>query len=460
MRSLYWKIFVSFWLASILIIVTTAWVSSEITQSSSRPAHERFFMDSYANAAVSTYLSGREKGLKLWLAHAAKERRMQFYLLASDGKIIGNGSIPEEISRLGEQHKRDELDGGLIHLGNELISHEIIATDGTTYRLVALSYTPIHSKIEIPWLDLLVRLAIAIGVSGAICYLLSVYLTQPLESLSSAAKSLARGQFKTRVQRFRGHYQDEIDLLSSEFNRMAEQLEHLVNSKERLLQDISHELRSPLTRMQLAIALARKHEQAENRAYFERMERECLHLNHLIGDILEFARLNKPDHAIDIARTSISDLLHSIVEDARFEFGESSDHVHLIYLEQSDTAFFAEVDAKLLARAVENILRNALKYSPPNTPVRVKLDTQENRFQIRICDKGPGVPKKEIRKIFAPFYRVDTARQSSTGGFGLGLSIANKAIRAHNGSIKAENQVDGGLCVIIDLPIQAVDNTT
>lgn len=416
-------------------------------------------MDSYANAAVSTYLSSHKKGLKLWLAHAAKERHMQFYLLASNGAIIGNGPIPEQIIRLGLQHKQDELDDGLIRSGSRLISHEIMATDGTTYRLVALSYSPIPAKIEIPWLDLLMRLAIAIGVSGAICYMLSVYLTQPLESLSTAAKSLAHGQLKTRVQRFRGHYQDEIDLLGSEFNRMAEQLEHLVNSKERLLQDISHELRSPLTRMQLAIALARKHERPENRAYFERMERECLHLNHLIGDILEFARLNKPDHAVDITYTSISDLLSSLVEDARFEFGEACDKAHLISLLQPES-FFANVDAKLLARAVENILRNALKYSPPDTPVRVELETQENRFQIRICDKGPGVPKKEIRKIFAPFYRVDAARQSSTGGFGLGLSIANKAIRAHNGSIRAENQLEGGLCVIIELPIQAVDNTT
>lgn len=459
MRSLYWKIFISFWLASILIIVTTAWVSSEITQSSSRPTHERFFMDSYANAAVSTYLSSKEKGLRLWLAHAAKERHMQFYLLSSDSGIIANGAIPAQVARLGVQHQKDELDDGLIRMGNQLISHEIMATNGTTYRLVALSYSPIHSKIEIPWLDLLLRLGIAIAVSGAICYLLSVYLTQPLASLSSAAKSLARGHLKTRVQRFRGHYQDEIDLLSSEFNRMAEQLEQLVNSKERLLQDISHELRSPLTRLQLAIALARKYEQVENRSYFERMERECLHLNHLIGDILEFARLNKPEHTIDIEKTSISDLLCGIVEDARFEFGESSTKAHLIYLEQPEEAFFADVDTKLLARAVENILRNALKYSPANSPVHLMLSHNETRFQIRICDKGPGVPKKELRKIFAPFYRVDTARQSSTGGFGLGLSIASKAIRAHHGHIRAENQVDGGLCVIIDLPIRAVDNT-
>lgn len=258
MRSLYWKIFLSFWLATILIIITTAWVTSEIAQKSSIPAREKVFMDSYANAAVATFESGQHTALKKWLAQIGESKKMAMYLLCNTGEIIGNSLPPVEIKKITADLVNEELDDGLLKFGNVIVSHEILSTTGKAYRLAAVSEKPLSHFVIIPWAGLTIRLTIAIFISGLICYLLSIYLTQPLRSLGMAAKSIAKGELNTRVGHFKGHYRDEIAQLTSEFDRMAEQLETLVNSKERLLQDISHELRSPLARLQIAIELGRK----------------------------------------------------------------------------------------------------------------------------------------------------------------------------------------------------------
>ncbi|ASQ45735.1 two-component system sensor histidine kinase CpxA [Legionella clemsonensis] len=453
MRSLYWKIFLSFWLATILIIITTAWVTSEIAQKSSIPARERVFMDSYANAAVATFESGQHSALKKWLNQIGMSRKMTLYLLSSTGEIIGNQIPPEVVKHISNNLVDEELDDGLLKFGDIIVSHEILSTSGRAYRLVAVSEKPLAHFVEIPWAGLTIRLMIAIFISGLICYLLSIYLTQPLRSLRMAAKSIATGRLSTRVGRIKGHHRDEIAELSGEFDRMAEQLEAIMNSKERLLQDISHELRSPLARLQIAIELGRK--KATNLAdvEFARMEVECSRLNTLIGEILEFARLEKSSTPLNRTIIDVPVLLKQIIADANFELGANQPGVFL--QETQDCQLF--LDGRLIHRAIENIIRNALRYSAPNPKVDVALHYDENHSQvyIDIADNGPGVPEEQLQRIFNPFYRVDTSREKKTGGYGLGLSIAQQAIKLHQGSIHAMNRKDGGLLVRISLPIAA-----
>ena len=451
MRSLYWKIFLSFWLATILIIITTAWVTSEIAQKSSIPAREQVFMDSYANAAVATFESGRHSALKKWLTQTGESKQMTLYLLCSTGEIISNHVPPNEIKLIAADLVKAKLDDGMLKYGNLIISHEILSTSGTAYRLAAISEKPLAYFVVIPWAGLTIRLTIAIIISGLICYLLSIYLTQPLRSLGLAAKSIATGKLNTRVGPIKGHYRDEIAELSNEFDRMAEQLEALINSKERLLQDISHELRSPLARQQIAIELGRKKAGKIAEAEFSRMEVECLRLNTLIGEILQYARLDKSVDELDKSHVDILSLLHKIIDDANFEFANSkpgiiidTSSVHQLY-----------VDERLIYRAIENIVRNALRYTPPNENVTIALsmNNQKTHLSIDILDRGPGVPDDQLEKIFNPFYRVDTSREKKTGGYGLGLAIAEKAIRHHQGTIIATNRENGGLQVRITLPI-------
>ncbi|KTD30663.1 MULTISPECIES: two-component system sensor histidine kinase CpxA [Legionella] len=449
MRSLYWKIFLSFWLATILIIITTAWVTSEIAQKSSIPARERVFMDSYASAAVATFESGRHGALEKWLDQMGESREMNLYLLTSTGEIIGDPVPPDVVKQIAAN--LEELDDGLLKFGDIIVSHEILSTSGRAYRLVAVSEKPLAHFVEIPWAGLTLRLLIAIIISGLICYFLSIYLTKPLRSLRLAAKSIATGKLNTRVGRFKGHRRDEIAELSGEFDRMAEQLEGIMNSKERLLQDISHELRSPLARLQIAIELGRNKANHAAEAEFCRMEIECLRLNTLIGEILEFARLDKLSTHLNKTLVNLPDLLKRIIADANFEVSKGKPVVVLHHSHSSELF----LDERLIHRAIENIIRNALRYSAPDPQIDVKLYPAESNTEIYIDieDNGPGVPEEQLAKIFNPFYRVDTSREKKTGGYGLGLSIAQQAIKLHHGEIHAFNRKNGGLLVRISLPI-------
>jgi two-component system sensor histidine kinase CpxA len=448
MRSLYWKIFLSFWLATILIIITTAWVTSEITQKSSIPARERVFMDSYAHAAVVTYESGSQEAVQKWLAHMGASKQMTLYLLTNTGEIIGNQQPPDIVQQISANLAKDELDDGLLKFGDIIVSHEIVSISGKAYRLVAVSEKPLAHFVEIPWAGLTLRLLIAIIISGFICYLLSIYLTQPLRSLILAARSIATGNLNTRVGHLKGHYRDEIAELSGEFDQMAEQLETIMNSKERLLQDISHELRSPLARMQIAIELGRNKTTQAAEPEFHRMETECLRLNTLIGEILEFARLDTSSSQLNKSLINLPDLVKQVVDDANFEEGKPV----VTFYQSPDCELF--LDGRLIHRAIENIIRNALRYSSPNPKIKVRLYWADSNTDIYIDieDNGPGVPEDQLEKIFNPFYRVDSSREKKTGGYGLGLSIAQQAIKLHHGYIKAMNRKKGGLLVRIVFP--------
>jgi two-component system sensor histidine kinase CpxA len=451
MRSLYWKIFVSFWLATILIIFTTAWVTSQIAQKSSQPAREQAFMDSYANAAVATFESGRRLALLKWLNQIGLSRHMSIYLLSSTGEIVGTQAPPDNVKAVAENLIKDQLSEGIFKSGKLIVSHEILSTSGKFYRLAAVSEKPISYFIEIPWAGLTIRLTLAIFISGLICYLLSLYLTQPLRSLGMAAKSIATGKLYTRVGHFRGHKKDEIAELSNDFDRMAEQLETLVSSKERLLQDISHELRSPIARLNIAIELGRKKTKHLADSEFSRMELESSRLNALIGEILDFARLDKSTTDLQLTDTDIPELLAEIIHDANYEFKNESIRIAAGTIDPCQLF----IDKRLIHRAVENIVRNALHYSSKNQQVTVSLHYNETKDHIHIDvkDHGPGVPEKQLEKIFSPFYRVDTSRTKKTGGYGLGLAIASRAVALHHGEIIAKNNDEGGLLVRIILPV-------
>lgn len=450
MRSLYWKIFLSFWLATILIILTTVWFTSQMAKKSSLPAHERVFMDSYATAAVATFESGKKEALRQWLEQVGLSRHMTLYLLSDSGDIVSSHEAPKAVKETSEAMIKNELHEGIFKKGKLIVSHEILTPKGNAYRLAAISEKPLPHFIQIPWAGLAIRLAIAIFFSGLICYLLSLYLTHPLTTLSNAAKSIAKGKLSTRVGPVFGHGNDEIADLTQEFDSMAEKLEAMVKSKERLLQDISHELRSPLARMNIAVELGRNKTGKIAESEFNRIETEAHRLNDLITEILEYARLEKSATNLNLSHIDIKTLLESIIQDANYEF--RNNHIQLDVLNGEDWTMMA--DQRLIHRAIENILRNALRYSTQESSVIVCLqkDKTNQEMIIQIKDRGPGVPEDQLKIIFNPFYRVDSSREKKTGGYGLGLAIANQAIKLHQGKISAKNREHGGLSVQISLP--------
>jgi signal transduction histidine kinase len=275
--------------------------------------------------------------------------------------------------------------------------------------------------------------------------LLAWYFSRPIRHLRWALGEIAEGRFDTRVQQLMDGRRDELADLGREVDRMAQKLDALVSTQRRLLHDVSHELRSPLARIQAAIGLGRQ-DAAKAEATMERVERETLRLDALVGQLLTLARLDAGTGGEPVVALDVVELLADIAQDARFEARAASRDLEFA----GDVGFVIQGRDEILHRAFENVLRNAVKYTAPGTTVTVtaELPTTE-RLCVSVCDRGPGVPPSQLAAIFEPFHRL---ADNDHNGFGLGLAIARRAIEAHGGTIRAENRPDGGLCIVIELP--------
>jgi two-component system sensor histidine kinase CpxA len=307
-------------------------------------------------------------------------------------------------------------------------------------------------ELLVPTHVLLLRLLAVVLAAGFGCYLLARYLTSPVRQLQDAARKLAAGDLSTRVgQRLRTRG-DEIGQLGRDFDRMAGRVETLLTTQRRLLQDVSHELRSPLARLNVALELAARDAGPAATPALPRVAREADRLNELIGQLLTLARLEAGTAHPQHQPFDFATLVQEVVEDAEFEAGARDRHVRASRLD----ACTVIGEASLLRSAVENIVRNAVHHTAAESTVEVTLiascETAPSDTVLEVRDHGPGVPEESLQAIFEPFYRVSDARDRKSGGTGLGLAIAQRAIRLHHGTVTARNADDGGLLVRITLP--------
>ncbi|MFD1842814.1 ATP-binding protein [Sphingomonas qilianensis] len=275
---------------------------------------------------------------------------------------------------------------------------------------------------------------------------LAWYLARPITHLSRGFRAIAAGHLATRVNPLVGTRRDEIADLTREFDGMAAQLQQVLAAQERLFHDVSHELRSPLTRLQMAIGLLR---QSPDKVpdMLLRIEREADRLNRLIEELLTLARLKSSAAEFPVSPVDLMDLLSAIVDDANFE-GQAKGCV----IRYAPVAPFVTIgNGDLLYRAIENVIRNAVKFSPVNAYVDIAAEVSDRQAVVRISDHGSGVPTEMLADIFEPFKRVD-ADGIDIAGFGLGLAIAKYAVERHGGSIQAIPAATGGLMVEIALP--------
>lgn len=284
--------------------------------------------------------------------------------------------------------------------------------------------------------------------SVSLSAMLAWYLASPIKHLRRAFKAMASGQLDTRVGALMRR-RDEISDLGREFDRMAGQLQNLILAQRHLLHDVSHELRSPLNRLQVAMGIVRQ-EPAALAPTLDRMEREVTRLDELIGEILTLARLNSGVEDEKPVSVDLDELVEDIVEDARFE----ADSLGCAVQPREHGRVVLMGRPRLLARAVENVIRNALKYSPSGGVVGLEVTERAGWAVVEICDQGPGIPEADLETMFEPFKRG--ARGVDRNGFGLGLAIAKGAVDMHGGTISARNRPEGGLSVTIRLPISPV----
>jgi two-component system OmpR family sensor kinase len=281
--------------------------------------------------------------------------------------------------------------------------------------------------------------------------LLAWYVSRPLRHLRDAFSSMASGQLDTRVAPLIGRRRDEVADLGRDFDRMAHRLQALIASQRSLLHDVSHELRSPLARLQAAIGLARQSPD-KLASTLERIETEATRLDDLVGELLTLARLEagiEAGSAEPLQEIDLMDLVATIAADTRFEAEAAGRSV--VFTGEGE--LLADVRPALLHRAVENVARNAVKFTAAGTTVEIHAAAApaSGTFRVTIADRGPGVPEAELDAIFAPFFR--STERHSVAGFGLGLAIARRAVEAHGGTIRAQNRAGGGLEVEIVLPI-------
>jgi two-component system OmpR family sensor kinase len=329
--------------------------------------------------------------------------------------------------------------------------------DGTPYRL---SYQPASPPLSPPLGPGIVLPlgALALWAAGGLLFsaLLAWYLTQPITRLRGGFDRLAHGDLSVRLKPVMGRRRDEIADLARDFDAMAERLQQLVGARDRLLHDVSHELRSPLARMNMAVGLARQSPSLTRERIEEtlaRIEHETSRLDVLVGELLSLARFESGDPRLD-GYFEVEGMVRTVVEDARFEAEASGAEVrtNVDRLAPDRPRHTVRGDAELMRRAIENIVRNALRFSARGQVVEVNVDADEAAriFRVLVADEGPGVPAEGLSVMFEPFARVHEAQPGK--GYGLGLAIARRTVEAHGGAITAANRPGRGLEVEVRLP--------
>ena len=284
---------------------------------------------------------------------------------------------------------------------------------------------------------------LVIGVTAILCWLASVAVVTPIRRIAASIASFGHGNLSVRVDTTR---QDEIGQLGNSFNQMAERLQRMIASERRLLADISHELRSPLARLKFAVKLARTSPDSE--AAFDRIDRDVDRITSLVAGIVEITLAEGDPEAQGAEIVRLEELLQEIVHDCALEAEAHGCRIAL----SGHSAGEILGNRELLRRAIENVLRNAIRYTPAQSTIDVDLADDSGTANIAIRDWGPGVPESMLTRIFDPFFRVEEARNALGGGSGIGLSIARRAVQVHHGVIAAENAFPG-LRVTIALPL-------
>jgi signal transduction histidine kinase len=451
MTSLYWRIFLSFWLALALILVGTVSVvvNGEQQRRFSRAWTQR--AELYAQA-TQAFESGGADALRNWLKGVRHtDVSAPIFITDSSGNEMLGRWIPDYLRESPNRLAANEdtlLHPTLKGVGGPLV---LVGADARTYHVIVgplRSGPHLFGELEVPVVSI-ATLLIALVVSAVVCFFLARYLVAPVDQLRRATRQIASGDLDVRVSPKLKGRQDELGLLASDLDSMSERVRNLLELKQQLLRDVSHELRSPLARLQLALSLARREEDSGVERHLARIACEADRLEELIARTLKLARLERPMQGVEKTPVDVAELLTNIVADVGIEADAHSCSVAL----ETDTPLPVNGDPELLRSALENVIRNAVRYAPAGSKVGIDAHRAAGqRIEVVVRDNGPGVPEKDLELIFEPFYRVDAARARAVGGDGLGLAIAARAVAIHGGTIQARNLGTGGLAVQLSLP--------
>jgi two-component system sensor histidine kinase CpxA len=459
MQSLFFKIFLGF-----CVIVVVVGFSLETSSILANYYETRWqvvlhsIMPMEAEKCALMYETSGKQAVQDYLKKLQQEKSVRFYFFDENGNPLLDHGAPELILKMASNkealYRAAQQNLSLVNPREGIAMRLVEGPSGRKYNLAfqqaPTRIMPVSEAVGThPYLRLL-----GIGLFGAVlCFLLTRNITKPIVNLRAAASGIAAGHLKTRVDPSVRRRHDEIGTLGRDFDRMAEQIEALVNAQRDLLGDVSHELRSPLARLTVALGLLRQSPAEEAPEHLNRIGLEADRLDKLIGQLLTLTRIESGVEASQRETFDLTNLVQEVAADGDFEARAHGREVKIVH---ADACIMSGI-AEMLRSAIENVVRNAIRYTPPGTSVDLMLDQTsiagKSKALVRVRDHGFGVPDKMLSEIFVPFYRVQEQTESDAQGAGLGLAIAERVVRMHGGSIRARNAADGGLIVEMELPM-------
>ena len=450
-RSLFAKIFLWFCLT---LVIATALVLGAASLTGSQPFGKRWMamtQDLYAHSAVDFYTTGGASSLRRFQQSILLSSAIEGSLIDTHGKDVLGTSFPEHTRHVYEL----TLARGrsTARLGRYwTAASPVVAPDGRHYVFVMEAH-PLRGFIDGTFFFSVVpRLLGGLILSGLLCLLLARHITRPIRTLEEAATRMARGDLAVRTMPSMSGRTDELATMAKAFDSMAERIEALLMTERQMLADISHELRSPLTRIGVSLELLSRGEQD----VIVPMQADLDRLNVMIGQVLELARFDLQDPIATQGRVDLHAVLEDVVESASYEGRQK----HCAVTLSAQGPAFVTGEYAALRSCFENVVRNAVSYSPANGIVAVSLSFEGAAFLISIEDAGPGVPEESLTRIFAPFFRVPSGAATTVPGTGLGLSIAARIVACYGGTIRAVNRPPQGLAVQLRLPRHALQKGT
>jgi two-component system sensor histidine kinase CpxA len=447
LSSLYFKIFGWFWLTA---VAGVALVLSIALFTGTQPLGYRWMrltQDMYAHTAVDFYTTGGKASLAQYLRVLDESSSMDARLLDANGQDLLGGTVPAGTERVLEESSKTGHSS--LNLGRSWSAATPVDYNNKRYTFVVAVH-PMSKFVNGSFAGpLILRMILALVVAAFFCFLLARSITAPIRALQAASLKLESGDFSSRVLPTIKPRNDEIADTARAFDRMADRIEVLVQKRQELLANISHELRSPLTRLSVSLELIRR---GENDVV-EQMQRDLDRLNDMIGQILLLTRLDMKEAEPARERWNLKPVLEAIADDAQYE---RQDEEKTILLSAPSDCFVVG-DVNLLRSCFENIVRNAVNYTAAGTSVAVTVSAEHHDtkdfWRVEVEDQGPGVPSESLPFLFDPFYRVSQSRDRTDGGAGLGLAIAQRVVHVHGGRISADNATThSGLNVQVTLP--------
>jgi two-component system sensor histidine kinase CpxA len=445
-RRLFWKIFLPFWVAQALLL-GVLYLRLHYRLHTENPwwvQPERRLVPSLGELAVQRYEVDGQNGLHQLLEESSIPHRVNYWLLDGTGLELSGRPLPAEIVDFAQRALRHE---GMARPDEAVVIVAPVTTARSQYLLIAEVIPPPLSE-RVPG-DILWVLKLGTVISALMCLVIAHYLSKPIERLRNATNELARGNLDIRVGATIGRRRDEIADLVHDFDSMAGELRNQIQSERNLLSGVSHELRSPIARMRLALALARTSDSRERDEMLDRIEQDTIQLDSMLERILTVARLENGQYKPKFEDLSLNEIMDEVLDDARFEAAATDTSISYA----DDAIVSVTGDPGLLRSAIENVVRNALFYSGEGGKIDVGVRVDDGHAVLTVRDNGHGVPEEALPLLFKPFYRVDGSRVTTTGGMGLGLAIVRNAVAVHGGTVTARNVPPHGLEVELRLPI-------